>query len=166
MILARFAPKDPLHAAARSFFSTEKAERIISPISLVEINAVLSRENITFDTPEFIAKETGVRRIRALSEYFIKFLGLRMESLPLTARVRVAGSTVNIPLEYSEALKRAGELRLKTLDLLHLAYAGLVSNLRTKIDNFVTTDSDILDRGLVIEQQFGFKVAHPKDATG
>jgi len=29
-----------------------------------------------------MAKETGVRRIRALSEYFIKFLGLRMESLP------------------------------------------------------------------------------------
>ncbi len=107
-----------------------------------------------------------MRRIRALSEYFVKFLQLRMESLPLTARVRVAGSTVNIPMEYSEALKRAAELRLKTLDLLHLAYAGLVSNLRAKIDSFVTADSDILDRGAVIEQQFGFNVAHPKDATG
>ena len=64
-----------------------------------------------------MAKETGLRRIRALSEYFVRFLQLRMESLPLTARVRVAGSTVNMPLEYSEALKRAGELRLKTLDL-------------------------------------------------
>ncbi len=77
----------------------------------------MSRGNITFDTTEFMAKETGLRRIRALSEYFVRFLQLRMESLPLTARVRVAGSTVNMPLEYSEALKRAGELRLKTLDL-------------------------------------------------
>ncbi len=131
-----------------------------------KINAVLSGGNIRFDTPEFMAKETGVRRIRALSEYFVRFLQLRMESLPLTARVRVAGSTVNMPLEYSEALKRAGELRLKTLDLPHLAYAGLISNLRTKIDNFVTADSDILDRHFiaVIEQQFGFNAAHPKDA--
>ena len=52
------------------------------------------------------------------------------------------------------------------MDLLHLAYAGLVSNLRTKIDNFVTADSDILGRSAVIEQQFGFNVAHPDDATG
>ncbi len=126
----------------------------------------MSRGTVTLDIPQFFEKETGVRRIRALSEYFVKFLQLRLESLPLTARVRVAGSTVNIPMEYSEALKRAAELRLKTLDLLHLAYAGLVSNLRAKIDSFVTADSDILDRGAVIEQQFGFNVAHPKNATG
>ncbi len=128
------------------------------------MNAVLSRRNVGMDIPEFIAEESEARRVRALTEYFVSFLGLRMESLSLSVRLRVADSTVTIPIEYSEALKSAAELKLKTLDLLHLAYVGLLSSLRVRVENFVTTDSDILARSRIIAEQFGFNVLHPKDA--
>jgi len=56
---------------------------------------------------------------------------------------------VGVPLEYSEALKNAAELKLKTMDLLHLSYAGLISSLRARIKNFVTSDWSILERVLL-----------------
>ena len=128
------------------------------------MSAVLSREDVGLEIPGFIAEESGARRVRALTEYFVRFLGLRLESLSLTSRLRVAGSTVTLPVEYSEGLKRAAELRLKTLDVLHLAYAGLLNSLRVRIGNFVTADSDILARSRIIAEQFGFNALHPKDA--
>ncbi len=71
---------------------------------------------------------------------------------------------MTMPIEYSEALKTAAGLRLKTLDLLHLAYAGLLNSLRVRVENFVTADSDILARSRFIAEQFGFNTLHPKDA--
>ena len=88
VVLARFAPRDPVHAAARKFFSSP-GERIISPVSIVEMNAVLSRESIGLEVPAFLSGETGSRTVRAVSEYFIRFLGLRIESLTLTVRLSV-----------------------------------------------------------------------------
>ncbi len=164
VILARFAPKDPLRQAAKNFFDS-KGDRIVSPISILEICAVLSREGVKFDSPRLVMGETETRRVLAISEYFVEFLGMRVESLSLTNRVRIAGSTLSLPLEYSEALKKAGELKLRTVDLLHLAYSGLISSLRTRIDRFVTSDSGIIDRARTIEAQFGFTVVHPKEAA-
>ncbi len=116
------------------------------------------------DVPEFIDEESGARKVRALTEYFVRFLGLRMESLSLTARLNVANSIVAMPIEYSEALKRAAALKLKTLDLLHLAYAGLLNSLRVRVERFVTTDLDILAGSKIIAEQFGFNALHPEDA--
>jgi predicted nucleic acid-binding protein len=164
VILARFAPGDPLRHVAKKFFDY-KVERIISPVSLLEMSAVLSRGKTRFDVPEFLARETESRRVVALSEYFIEFLGLRIESLALTSRMQVGGSTLSLPLEYSEGLKKAGGLKLRALDLLHVAYAELISNLRTRIDRFVTSDGGILDRSRLIEDQFSFRVVHPSTAA-
>ena len=164
VILARFAPEDPLRFAAKKFFDS-KVDRIVSPISLLETSAVLSRGNARFDIPDILARETEARRVLALSEYFVVFLGLRIESVSVTSKMRVGGSTLSLPMEYSEALKKAGELKLRALDLLHLAYAGLISSLRIRIDRFVTSDSGILDRGGVIAAQFGLRVVHPEKAV-
>ncbi len=164
VILARFAPRDPLHAVARNFLSPPRGQKVVSPISFLEMQAVLSRGTVGLDIPDFLVGERGPRKIKALAEYFIKLLDLRMESIALTVRLRISGTGVNMPLEYSEALRKAAELKLKTLDLLHLSYAGLISNMRVRIENFVTSDGDILDRESIIREQFGFKVIHPKDA--
>ncbi len=165
VILARFAPKDPLYSAAKSYFSTDRENRIISPVSLLEMNAVLSREDVGFDVPEFLAREPGHRRTRAISESFIRLLNLRLESLGLTVRLRVGEATVSMPIEYAEALKNAAELGLKALDLLHLSYAGLINALRVRINNFVTSDREILERSVSIAERMGINAIHPRDAT-
>ena len=59
-------------------------------------------------------------------------------------------------MEYSKAASKA-------LDLLHLAYAGLISWLEFKLDLFVTADQDILDTASEIEESLGLRTMHPKD---
>jgi len=66
-------------------------------------------------------------------------------------------------MEYSKAASEAYRLRLKALDLLHLAYAGLISRLEFKLDLFVTADQDILDTASEIEESLGLRTMHPKD---
>ncbi len=77
-------------------------------------------------------------------EYFIRSLDLRIESVMVTARVRIAGSSFTVPLEYFEAAGKATTLKLRTLDLMQLAYAVLINSLKTRIERFVASDSDIL----------------------
>jgi hypothetical protein len=66
-------------------------------------------------------------------------------------------------MEYSKAASEAHRLRLKALDLLHLAYASLISQLEFKLDLFVTADQDILDAASEIEESLGLRTRHPKD---
>ena len=66
-------------------------------------------------------------------------------------------------MEYSKAASEAYRLRLKALDLLHLAYASLISRLEFKLDLFVTADQDILNAASEIEESLGLKTTHPKD---
>jgi hypothetical protein len=66
-------------------------------------------------------------------------------------------------MEYSRAASEAHNLQLKALDLLHLAYASLISHLEFKLDLFVTADQDILDRNSKIQESLGLRTVHPKD---
>jgi predicted nucleic acid-binding protein len=68
VVLARFAPKDPVHAAARKFFSSP-GERIISPVSIVEMNAVLSREFLGLEVPTFLSGEQSELLANSSSDF-------------------------------------------------------------------------------------------------
>jgi predicted nucleic acid-binding protein len=164
VILARFAPRDPLRAAAKTFFD-HKGDRIVSPISLFELGAVLSRGSVSFDTPAFLAKETDSRRVLALTEFMVESLGLRVESVMATSKQHVARSMLSMPMEYSEALNFAGMLKMRALDLLHVVYASMISRLRTRIDRLVTSDQGILEHGSTIQKLFGFQAVHPSDTA-
>jgi hypothetical protein len=103
------------------------------------------------------------RRIRAAVEYIFNDSGLTLASQVGTSILQIGGRTVTIPLEYSKAASEAYRLQLKTLDLLHLAYASLISRLEFKLDLFVTGDQDILDRSGRIEESLGLRTVHPRD---
>lgn len=68
-------------------------------------------------------------------------------------------------MEYSKAASEAYKLRLKALDLLHLAYASLISRLEFKLELFVTADQDILDATSEIEGSLRLRTVHPKDLS-
>ena len=65
-----------------------------------------------------------------------------------------------IPLEYYISIKLAEKLTLKTLDLLHIAYAYI---LREEIDYFTTGDKDIIQEREKIKQQTGIEIKTPRE---
>jgi predicted nucleic acid-binding protein len=152
-----------LHPAARSFLSERQPRKVVSALSFAELTAVLSRIRPELQLPEPVQKEPLKRRIRAAVEYIFKDAGLTLASQVGSSILQIGGRTVMIPLEYSKAASEAYRLQLKALDLLHLAYANLISRLEFKLDLFVTGDQDILDHAGRIEESLGLRAAHPKD---
>ena len=130
---------------------------------LRRLTAVLARVRPELQLPEPVQKEPFKRRIRAAVEYIFKDAGLTLASQVGTSIIRVGERTVPIPMEYSRAASEAHKLRLKALDLLHLAYASFISRLEFKLDLFVTADQDILDRTSQIEEALGLRTMHPKN---
>jgi len=43
VLIAAYAPKDPLRSAAKAFLAKSRAPRIISPLTFAELSSVLSR---------------------------------------------------------------------------------------------------------------------------
>ena len=163
VIVAAYSPRDPLHQAAKSFLSRQQPRKVVSALSFAELSAVLARVRPELQLPEPVQKEPLKRRVRAAVEYIFRDSGLTLASQVGTSVIHVGGSTVHIAMEYSKAASEAYRLRLKTLDLLHLAHASLISQLEFELDLFVTADRDILDAASQIEDSLGLRTANPKD---
>jgi len=56
-------------------------------------------------------------------------------------------------------VKYAVDLKLKTLDLLHIAYAILLAN-EGLVHMFTTLDNEIIAKGYLLEK-LGLKLLHP-----
>jgi hypothetical protein len=67
-------------------------------------------------------------------------------------------------MEYSTAAALAPKLKLRSLDLLHLAYASLISRLEFSIFSFVTRDEIIIGKTDEIRESLNMTVTHPNDA--
>jgi hypothetical protein len=67
-------------------------------------------------------------------------------------------------MEYSTAAALAPKLKLRSLDLLHLAYASLISRLEFSIFSFVTGDEIIIGKTDEIRESLNMTVTHPNDA--
>ncbi|MBS7623059.1 hypothetical protein KEJ39_05215 [Candidatus Bathyarchaeota archaeon] len=86
--------------------------------------------------------------VQALVKYAIKDCRLRIvdaDLIPVT--VNLPGSSVKISHIYLRALELASELRLKTLDTLHLAHISCLKDEGMQIEYLVTNDGEILARG-------------------
>jgi len=163
VIIARYAPKDPLNKDAQAFISSTKTRKLISPISVVELMAVLSRLETELDVPTELESEPWGRRIRAVAEFFIRDCRLSIVSFPINAKTKIAGTAVTIPLEYQSSIRQAHALKLKTLDLLHLKCAEKIKKLGIELNLFVTGDEDVLSRAEVIKSNLGITVTPPKE---
>jgi hypothetical protein len=67
-------------------------------------------------------------------------------------------------MEYTTAAALAPNLKLRSLDLLHLAYASLISQLEFSISSFVTGDEAILGKTDEVRKSLNITATHPKDA--
>jgi predicted nucleic acid-binding protein len=161
VILANYFPEDKVHGMASAFFELSRKRKIISPVSAVELFAVVSRLQTNIQAPMEIVEESPRRRVRALVEFLIRDCKLFVASVPAQAKIRIAGTMVSVPVEYESCIRLAHVLKLKTLDLIHLAYADNLRKWGHDVDVFVTFDGDILRGSTNIQQQLGIEVKEP-----
>ncbi len=165
VLVARLAPSDPIHAHSKNFLANARAPKVISPLTFEELSSVLARRERELEIPPFLQKEPLPRRIRALVEYVVQDSELILASELGSSRIRIGRRSATMPLEYSKAASLAPLLKLRALDLLHLAYAHLLDRLQINIKAFVTGDDGIISKTAEIKKSLDITVMHPRDAT-
>ena len=127
---------------------------MISPLSLVELYAVLSRLKPHLHLP------SGMREVPLdlLVEFIVEDCKLKIAYALKLALMEAGGWKSRVPLEYLYALRLAERLKLRTLDLLHVILATLTRDL---VDSFVTGDHEILERRREIRELLGLEIVAP-----
>jgi len=161
VILARYFPDDKLHDRATRFLERDRERKIISPISLAELAAVLSRLDVGLRAADELLQAPPKRRIRALVEFMVKDSNLLVASVPVQAKFKVAGTVLLAPIEYHSCIRFAHLLRLKTLDLLHLVYADNLRKSGHDLNAFATFDKEILAKAELVQQEMEIEVKEP-----
>jgi len=153
VVLARHIPADPHNASSRLFFKETKLRRLVSSLSFLELCCVFSRlldsGEVQFH-PKVEPSLTDLPypdRVQALVEYALRDCGLVVldaDTIPLT--ISLLDSPIGTDHIYLEALRLAPQLRLKTLDTLHLAHASCLRDMGVQVEWLVTSDDDMLTR--------------------
>ncbi len=125
VIIAFIDELDPNHSKAVELLKSLKGDRVVSKLTLIELASVYSRANL--DDP------------LALSIYSVKHIGAKV-----------------VDIDFNEilihAFKLAPLLKLRTLDLLHVAACKIMN-----AKYFVTFDRDIISKSSLIEK-IGIKI--------
>lgn len=161
VLVAAYAPSDPIHEQSENFLASTKPPKVISPLTFIELSSVLARREEDLEIPLLLKKEPPARRIRAVVEYVVRDWGLNVASELGSSRIRIGNRSVTMPLEYSKAASLAPLLKLRALDLLHLDYAHLIDRLQTNIRTFVTGDDGIISKAAEIHKALEITVKHP-----
>lgn len=164
VILAKYFPSDPLHRDSSSYLERTNRKKIVSPVSAVELAAVISRLQTELQAPKEFTDEPPQKRNRAILEFMIRDCNLLIASVPVDAKVRIAGTALSVPLEYSNCIRLAHALKLRTLDLIHLTYAFNLRMWGHELDTFVTGDMAILDKAKEVERCLEISVKEPSEA--
>jgi predicted nucleic acid-binding protein len=126
-----------------------------STLTLVELYSVLSRKIQSYRLPPGIEEIANYKiKLQSTIAYFLQLLSIYIFS----DEAKLADlDHLKLFHKFSDAINLATELKLGTLDLLHIAYASqLVKKGLTKF--FVTFDSEILDKKEIILKNIGMKV--------
>lgn len=134
------------------------AEKVVSEVFLLELSSAVSRRQ---DLVMAVAREveaTGAAIVTAYVAYVMSKYGLRLVEAPgervFTPLGRV-GATV------AGAMRFSAELRLRSLDLLHISHALLLKGRGYPIEGILTSDREFLKAAGFLEKR-GVKVALPK----
>jgi len=165
VILARYIPTDPHSASCRRFFGKTKLKRLASSLSLLELTCVFSRLleageiKLSPQIDAALADLSFQEKAQAMVEYTLKDCDVSVASAdPIPLTISVLGSPFRVDRICLKALKLASQLRLKTLDTLHLAQASCLRDEGVQIEYFVTNDMEILARREQVSKTIQSKV--------
>ena len=158
VIVARYKPSDRLHADSERLFRRESFKFYVSSLTLVELYSVFSRMN------QLEHPLVGDDALSTLVAFTIRDCRLRVVRRSRPVETSSLGERVNLPMEYYFSMKFAHELKLRTLDLIHLAHAW-VARSRDSVEAFVTGDEEVLEKSEVIRKIFKVRAVHPSRAV-
>ncbi|MBO3801063.1 MAG: PIN domain-containing protein [Candidatus Brockarchaeota archaeon] len=137
IIVAALDPEDPLQKSASMILKNEE-DKIVSELVLLELASVLSRRiSLTEFKEKLKVREELV--VPTLLLYLLKRFGLKYEKVDGRAKVPKFDS-VYFPIATAITISR--RLRLKTLDLLHIAYIRLLKERGRALNTLITADED------------------------
>ena len=150
LALDRLDPRCSLAKAALK----RAGDKVVSELVLVELSAVLAKKGLT----KLFAEKLGVNRrliASTLILYLLRRFGLRVRAVDGLIRIPMLGD-MSQPM--AEALNLSERFRLRTLDLLHLAYVKLLKEMGERIDILMTADEELKKMAKEIEEELGVTV--------
>ncbi len=154
VVVAALDPLDPRIKKAREFLEKE-GNKIISEIALVELASVLARRE---EIISGIAKELGLDKREAIITlliYIIKRFNLKYRSMDSETLFPLLGRMYK-PM--AEAVELSTQIKLRTLDLLHITYAKLIRDSGEFLQEFVTADTGFKKISGKLEEKIGLKL--------
>jgi predicted nucleic acid-binding protein len=149
VLLSHYFAEDPNHPYAAQLVETlrkRREEMRASLLTLVELYAYISRRINALRLPPHYARLSQREKVAAVATHVLKHAGAQpVDSAPADL--------------LQEAIQLAHALRLKTLDLLHIAYALHLAE-KGLIHTFATLDKEIAERRDVIER-LGLRLLTP-----
>lgn len=161
VIVSRYLKNDPFKKKSEKFFAKKPDSLYITALSVAELHSVFSRVGDKIE----VSKEVKIEMPEALSTlvaFAVKHCGLTLISVPYTVLVSIGNLNVRASVEQAISYSLAPKLKLRTLDLLHLALC-YVLRMQGRLDTFITIDGDIHSSRDVIKQETGVKVKHLND---
>ena len=143
--LAYYFGEDAHHERAKRVVEELRrrgARLYASPLTILELHSVISRKLRELKLPPHIRRLDEGARVSALAKLIIKALNVEVvDDEPRTERIDGA-KAFHV---YQRALELAVALKLKTLDLMHIAYALHLAE-KGLASMFATLDGKILKR--------------------
>ncbi len=136
VIVAALDPQDPRMEKARSLLG-EKGDKVVSEIVLVELASLLSRRTEITRTLAARLGLSGEEAVVAVILYILRRFGLRYRGVSGAARLPLLGRVYQ---PVATAIELAPRAKLRTLDLLHIAYAKLLKERGEAVERLVTMD--------------------------
>jgi len=150
-IVAALDLQDPRHREVRNLLEKEK-DKVVSELVLAELaSMVVRREEVISE----IANKLGLSKEEAVITmllYILKRFNLRYKSVEDHARLPHIG---RIYKPIAVAIELSQQTKLKTLDLLHIAYIKLMKDEGEPIRKLVTVDSDFLKAREMLREEMG-----------
>jgi predicted nucleic acid-binding protein len=163
IIVAALDKLDPRQKLAQEVLEKEENKKI-SELVLAELASILSRkESMLLE----ISRKIKVREeliVPAAILYIMKRFKLSYKSINGYKRISIVG---NLYSPFATAVDISPKFRLKTLDLLHLAYAKTLIEQGEEINELITVDNDFEREREAIKQELNVKVkalATPSDS--
>jgi len=126
IVISYIDESDPYHKRVFDFINKLRNDRVVSELVLIELVSVYSRAGFEEPLP--------------LALYSVKKIKADVIEIDFNEVIRTA-------------LKYAYELKLRTLDLLHLVASKLIG-----CERFITLDKEIIKRSKVVSDVLGIEI--------
>lgn len=170
VVISTYKPDEEFYEMALSIAKSDAIRKIGSHILILELFSVVSR---LYKTSQIVLPKTVERflsklyfkdRVLAIVNTILLDWNIICPNLELELReLKLKDYSLLMPELFIEACEIASSTSLKTLDVLHIAYAKMINEIFGNLNYFVTIDQNILDSRLKVKKTAKIDVVSPKE---